>query len=103
MTADRGSEEIDDNVVNSKMVADITGRSIREETQKEDKTFGTVSNIRTTRLKWLDYILRMDVGRMMQKAVNQIDDVSEPSRGRPFDGLTYFKHLGGPGGDGESK
>lgn len=60
------------NGANSKMVAAITGRPIREEAQKEGKTFDAVASIRATRLKWLGSILRMDAGRMVQKAVKQL-------------------------------
>ena len=52
------------NGANSKMVAVITGRTIREEAT-EGKTYDAVAGIRATRLKWLGCILRMDVGRML--------------------------------------
>ena len=46
------------NGANSKMVSQITGRTIREEAV-EGKTYDVVAGIRATRLRWLGLILRM--------------------------------------------
>ena len=51
------------------MVTTITGRTIREEAQKDVKTYGVVAAIRAVRLKWLGCILRIDADRTLHKAV----------------------------------
>lgn len=50
------------NGANSKMVSRITGRTIREEVDR-DKTFDLVRWIRVRRLRWLGHILRMHPDR----------------------------------------
>ena len=50
------------NGANSKMVAAITGKTIREEATEDSRTFDAVAAIRVTRLKWFGCILRMDDG-----------------------------------------
>ena len=64
------------NGANSKMVSQITGRTIREEAV-EGKTYDVVAGIRATRLRWLGLILRMRPNkngeeRMIKKAVRML-------------------------------
>ena len=60
------------NGANSKMVAAITGRPIRDEAKKDGKTYDAVAGIRATRLKWLGCILRMDEGRMVHRTAKRL-------------------------------
>ena len=60
------------NGANSKMVAVITGRTIKEEAQSEGKTYDVVAGIRATRLRWLGHILRMPEKRMIHKTVKTL-------------------------------
>ena len=46
------------NGANNKMVATITGRSIKEEASM-GKTYDVVAGIRATRMRWLGHILRL--------------------------------------------
>ena len=59
------------NGANSKMVAAITGRTIREEAT-EVRTCDAVTGIRATRQKCLGCILRMDPKRMVHIAVKKL-------------------------------
>ena len=66
------------NGANSKMVSQITGRTIREEAV-EGKTYDVVAGIRATRLRWLGLILRMRPNkngeeRMIKKAVRMLHE-----------------------------
>ena len=60
------------NGANSKMVAAITGKTIREEATEGSRTYDAVAGIRVTRLKWLGFILRMDGKRMVRAAVEKL-------------------------------
>ena len=58
--------------VNSKMIETITGRTIHEETTKDNNTYDAVSDIRTTRLKWIGFILSMVSKHMVHIVVNKL-------------------------------
>ena len=57
------------NGANSQMVAQITGKTIREEATTATKTYDLMASIRARRLQWLGDILRMEEGRLVKKAV----------------------------------
>ena len=56
------------NGVNSSMVSNITGKSIREEAS-EGKTLDLVKWIRARKLQWLGHILRMGKERKVKQAI----------------------------------
>ena len=62
------------NGVNSRMVAKITGRTIKEEANKVTLTFDVVTWIRVRRLQWVSHILLMENNdtepRLIYKAVS---------------------------------
>ena len=60
------------NGANSKMVARVTGRPIRDEATKGLRTFDIIAWIRARRLQWMGHILRLkgkDEQRLIHKAV----------------------------------
>ena len=70
------------NGANSRMVARITGRTIKEEASKTTRTFDFVTWIRARRLQWVGHILRMDNNdtepRLIYKAVSYIYEHRRP-------------------------
>ena len=60
------------NGANSKMVAAITKKTIKEEATEETRTYDLVASIRANRLRWLGNILRMDDERLLKKAAQQM-------------------------------
>ena len=54
------------NGANSRMVARITGQTIREESTIGTRTFDLVKWIRARRLKWVGHILRLDDSMMIR-------------------------------------
>ena len=62
------------NGANSRMVARITGQSIREEATIGTRTFNLVKWIRARRLKWVGHILRLEDSRMIKQALQVIYD-----------------------------
>ena len=62
------------NGANSQMVAQITKRTIREEASAATRSYDLVASIRAKRLKWLGFILRMEDGRLVKMAVQQMYD-----------------------------
>ena len=54
---------------NSRCVAIITGRDIRQEAGRAGQTFDLVSHLRVRRLKWVGHVLRMDDPRYPKQAL----------------------------------
>jgi len=52
---------------NSRCVALITGREIRQEAGKLGQTFDLVADLRVRRLKWVGHVLRMDDSRYVKQ------------------------------------
>ena len=60
------------NGANSRMMAHITGRSVREEASPSSRTFDVLTWIRARRLQWVGHILRLkgtDEDRLIHKAL----------------------------------
>ena len=62
------------NGANSKMLARITGKSIREEARDGTRSYDLVRQIRARRTQYLGHILRMDPARMVHKAVQYMHE-----------------------------
>ena len=58
---------------NSRCVATITGRSIREEAGR-NQTFDLVSTLRVRRLRWVGHVLRMADTRFVKQALRAMFD-----------------------------
>ena len=57
------------NGCNSRMLARITGRSVRDEARSATASYDVVKHIRTRRLRWLGEILRGDQNRLLFHAM----------------------------------
>ena len=60
------------NGANSRMVARITHKTVKEEASRRTRTFDVVTQIRARRLQWLGHILRMGSERLVHQAVRHI-------------------------------
>ena len=63
---------------NSRCVAIITGRDIRQEAGRAGQTFDLVSHLRVRRLKWVGHVLRMDDLRYPKQALRVVWEASRP-------------------------
>ena len=57
---------------NSRCVALITGREIRQEAGKMGQTFDLVADLRVRRLKWVGHVLRMDDSRYVKQSIKAL-------------------------------
>lgn len=57
---------------NSRCVAFITGRDIRQEAGRAGQSFDLVSHLRVRRLKWVGHVLRMDDSRFVKQAMKAL-------------------------------
>ena len=63
---------------NSRCVAIITGRDIRQEAGRAGQTFDLVSHLRVRRLKWVGHVLRMDDQRYPKLALKAVWEARGP-------------------------
>ena len=57
---------------NSRCVALITGREIRQQAGRMGQTFDLVANLRVRRLKWVGHVLRMDDSRYVKQSIKAL-------------------------------
>ena len=60
------------NGANSRMLSHITNRTIKEEANKETRTFDVISNIRSRRLQWVGHILCMGEDSLVLRDLRHI-------------------------------